>query len=162
YKGGGDRNEWDAKIQIKSEDIKLGPSVTVSGGFDGQIDKGGIDFTGKINATFPGNNTAELGLKKAKSDWMLFGGGTFHFPKLDETTVSIHYYLGEDTLVATGKTGFTIPAIGLSGHLDEVTFTIVKEGPVKVSGKGGFDFKKGKAEGHVNVELHPNGKFSGK
>src|SRR5262249_54214962 len=67
-----------------------------------------------------------------------------------------------DTLVATGKTGFTIPAIGLSGHLDEVTFTIVKEGPVKVSGKGGFDFKKGKAEGHVNVELHPNGKFSGK
>jgi len=163
YKGGGGRNEWLAEIHVKSEDIKLGSSISVNGGFDGSIKQSGIDFTGKINATFPGDNSAELGLKKSGDDWTLFGTGKFHFPKLDETTVHITYHLGKDVLTATGKTGFTIPAIGLGGHLDEVTFTIVKgEWPPKVYGKGGLDFKKGKAEGHANVELHPNGKFSGK
>jgi hypothetical protein len=162
YKGGGGRDEWVADIHIKSEDIKLGSSVSVSGGFDGAIDKGGINFVGKISATFPNDNTAELGLRKAGEDWILFGGGKFHFPKLDETTVSVTYNLGKDVLVATGSTGFTIPSVGLSGRLDPVTFTIAKDQPVKVSGKGGLDFKKGKAEGHVTVHLHPDGKFSGK
>ncbi|WHZ26494.1 MAG: hypothetical protein OJF51_001289 [Nitrospira sp.] len=162
YKGGGGRDEWKTEIHIKSEDINLGSSVAVSGGFDGFIEKGDIKFTGRINATFPGENTAELGLKKGGDGWVLFGGGTFHFPKLDPTTVSVQYFLAKDTLVATGKTGFKIPAIGLGGRLDEVTFTIVKNQPVKVYGKGGLDFKKGKAEGHADVELHPSGKFTGK
>ncbi len=163
YKGGTGRDEWDAQIKIKSENIKLGSSVTVSGGFDGQIEKSRINFTGKLNVTFPGDNSAELGLKYHESQgWILFGTGKFHFPKLDETTVSVTYALAKDQLVATGKTGFTIPSIGLSGRLDEVTFVIQKEAPVKVFGKGGLDFKKGKAEGHVDVQLHENGKFSGK
>lgn len=162
YKGGEERNEWKAEIHIKSEDIQLGSSVSVSGGFDGFIEKGDIKFSGKINATFPGENTAELGLKRGADGWVLFGGGTFHFPKLDPTTVSVRYFLAKDTLVATGKTGFKIPAIGLGGRLDEVTFTIAKDQPAKVYGKGGLDFKKGKAEGHADVELHPSGKFTGK
>lgn len=162
YKGGGGRNEWTAEIHIKSEDIQLGSSVSVTGGFDGTIDKGGINFTGKISATFPGNNTAELGLKKSGTDWVLFGGGKFHFPKLDETTVAITYHLGKDVLVATGTTGFTIPQVGLSGKLNPVTFTIAKGEDVKVSGKGSLDFVKGKASGHVDVTLHPSGLFTGK
>jgi hypothetical protein len=162
YKGGGGRNEWVAEIHIKSEDIKLGSSVTVTGGFDGQIDATGLNFTGSIDATFPGGNTANLGLKKKGDDWNLFGGGKFHFPKLDETTVTIDYNLGKDVLTATGKTGFTIEALKLTGHLDPVTFTIAKGGEPKVYGKGGLHFKRGKAEGDVEVELHQDGKFTGK
>jgi Domain of unknown function (DUF4157) len=166
YKGGGGRDEWNAQIQIKTENIKLGSSVSVTGGFIGMIDKEGIQFTGKINATFPGSppNTAELGLQKGKTGWILFGGGTFNFPKIDPVTVKITYDLEKDKLVATGKTGFQIPSIGLGGRLDEVTFVITKDEPVKVSGKGGLDYKSknGKAEGHVDVTLHPTGKFSGK
>ncbi|MGH9866937.1 MAG: DUF4157 domain-containing protein [Candidatus Polarisedimenticolia bacterium] len=162
YRGGGGRDEWVTNIHIKSENIKLGSSVSVSGGFDGRIDKGGLAFTGKIDAVFPGDNTAEMGLKKDKQDWILFGGGTFRFPKLDDTTVKVEYNLGKDVLVARGATGFKIPAIGLGGRLDPVIFKIAKDGPVKVSGKGNLKVKKGKAEGNVEVELHSDGKFTGK
>ena len=109
----------------------------------------------------PGDNKAKLGLKKSGNQWILFGGGTFKIPKLDETKVTVTYYLGTGKLVATGSTGFTIPAIGLSGRLTEVTFTVTEGAPLVVTGKGGLDFKKGKAEGHVDVTLHPTGKFSG-
>jgi len=161
YKGGGDRNEWNATINIQSENIKLGSSITVTGGFQGTIDKSGLNFTGKITASLPGGNTAELGLKKAGTQWILFGGGTFKIPRLDDTKVTVTYNLGTGKLVATGSTGFTIASIGLSGKLSEVTVTIAEGQPMTVSGKGGLDFKKGKAEGHVDVTLHPNGKFSG-
>ena len=161
YKGGADRDVWDAKINIQSENIKLGSSITVSGGFQGTITKSGLDFTGKITANLPGGNSAELGLKKSGQQWILFGTGTFQIPRLDETKVTVTYYLGTGKLVATGSTGFTIQSIGLSGRLREVTVTMAEGQPMTVSGKGGLDFKKGKAEGHVDVTLHPNGKFSG-
>jgi hypothetical protein len=161
YKGGADRDEWNATINIQSENIKLGSSITVSGGFQGTITSKGLDFTGKITASLPGGNTAELGLKKTGTQWILFGTGTFKIPKLDETKLTVTYYLGTGKLVATGSTGFTIPSIGLSGKLSEVTITITEGQPLTVSGKGGLDFKKGKAEGHVDVTLHPSGKFSG-
>lgn len=163
YKGGGERNDWLTQIHIQSDAIKL-PSATVSGSLDGSIQKGDISFAGKINAVFPGGNTAELGLKKDKDDWVFSGSGTFNFPKLDPTTVTISYSLGKEELTATGKTGFNIPTIGLSGHLDHVKFVLGKDldfAKAKVSGTGGLKFKKGKAEGDVKVTLNPNGKFSG-
>lgn len=162
YKGGGERNEWSAKIEIKSEDIQLGSGISVTGGFEGQIEKGQINFVGKINATFPGDNTAELGLRKESAGYILFGGGTFNFPRLDPVTVGVKYNLAKDLLVATGKTGFKVPALGLAGRLDHVEFVMAKDKPLAVSGKGDLDFKKGKAEGRVDVQLHPTGKFTGK
>jgi hypothetical protein len=161
YKGGADRDEWNATINIQSENIKLGSSITVSGGFQGTITKSGLDFTGKVTASLPGGNSAELGLKKAGTQWILFGTGSFKIPKLDETKLTVTYYLGTGKLVATGSTGFTIASIGLSGKLKELTVTVTEGQPLGISGKGGLDFKKGKAEGHVDVTLHPSGKFSG-
>jgi hypothetical protein len=162
YRGGEGRDEWAADLHIKSENIKLGPSISVSGGFDGRIDKQGLNFTGKISAVFPGDNTAELGLKKDRQDWILFGGGTFRIPRLDPTTVDIEYHLGKDELFARGKTGFTLPGFKLSGQLDPVMFKIARNEPVKAWGKGKIKIKQGKAEGNVEVELHQNGKFTGK
>jgi hypothetical protein len=162
YRGGGGRDEWAGAINIESKKINLGPSVSVSGGFNGQITSVGLDFAGKIDATFPNNNTAELGLKKKGEDWILSGGGKFHFPKLDETNVHIDYDLGKDVLTATGNTGFTLEALNLKGRLEPVTFVIDKGGPPKVSGTGTLNFEKGKAKGEVKVHLHPSGKFTGK
>lgn len=162
YKGGADRDVWDAKISIKSEKINLGSSISVTGGFEGVITKAGLDFTGKITASLPGDNTAELGLKKAGTQWILFGGGTFKFPKLKDTIVTVTYYLGQGKLVATGKTGFTIPAIGLSGEITKVTFTVTEGKPLQVEGTGFLTFEKGKAKGRLDVTLHPSGRFSGK
>jgi hypothetical protein len=162
YKGGEGRDEWKAEIHIKSEDIKLGSSVSVTGGFDGVVDSKGLNFAGSIDATFAGGNTAHLGLKKQGEEWTLSGGGKFHFPKLDETTVTVEYNLGKDVLTATGKTGFTIESLKLSGRLDPVTFIIEKGGPPKVHGTGTLHIERGKVKGDATVHLHPNGKFSGK
>jgi hypothetical protein len=163
YKAGGDRNEWNATISIKSEAIKLGSSITVTGGFEGTINKGGLNFTGKITASLPGDNSAELGLKKQGQEWILFGGGTFNIttPKLDPTTVTVTYNLNKGTLTATGKTGFTIKQLGLTGTLSSVTFTWTEGQPVKAFGKGSLVIKKGKADGQIDVALAPDGKFSG-
>ena len=161
YKAGGDRNEWNATINIQSENIKLGSSITVTGGFQGTITSKGLDFTGKIVASLPGDNQAELGLKKAGQEWILFGGGTFKIPKLDDTKVNVTYNLNKGTLTATGETGFTIKQIGLSGRLTSVTFTWSEGQPVKASGKGSLTIKKGKADGKIDVTLAPDGRFSG-
>jgi hypothetical protein len=164
YKGGGERNEWAAEIHIKSEDIQI-PSATVSGQFDGKIQKDGMTFTGEIDATFPGDNSAKLGLEKTKDDWLLFGKGKFNVPKLDPVNVDIKYSLVKERLVATGSTGFTIPSLNLHGHLDHATIVLEKDlsfKDAKISGTGGLDFERHKAKGHLNVTLHPNGKFSGK
>lgn len=163
YKGGGDRNEWNATISIKSEAIKLGSSITVTGGFEGTINKSGLNFTGKITASLPGDNSAELGIKKSGQEWILFGTGTFNIktPKLDPTTVSVTYNLNKGTLTATGKTGFTMERLGLKGTLGPVTFTWTEGQPVKAFGKGQLIIKKGKADGQIDVNLAPDGKFSG-
>ena len=161
YKGGGDRDVWEGKISIKSEQINLGSSVSVTGGFEGTINKSGLTFTGELELSLPGDNKAKVGLKKTQTQWILFGGGTFKFPHLKDTSVTVTYYLGTGTLVATGKTDFTIPAIGLSGSLKSITFTVAEGQPLKVEGSGQLVVKKGKATGTIDVTLHPNGKFSG-
>lgn len=162
YKGGGGRNEWNATINIQSENIKLGSSITVSGGFQGTITRQGLNFTGKITASLPGGNTAELGLKKAGQEWILFGTGDFKIPRLDETKLTVNYYLGKGKLVATGKTGFHIKQLKLDGKLSELTVTITEGEKVTVTGKGSLEFKTEKASGRVDVVLHPGYKFSGK
>ncbi|HET7537422.1 MAG TPA: hypothetical protein VFJ90_13265, partial [Candidatus Didemnitutus sp.] len=70
--------------------------------------------------------------------------------------------LEEDKIVATGKTGFRMPALNLHGTLEHLTFTITNGAPVKVSGQGKLPFERGKAKGSVDVTLHPSGNFSGK
>ena len=162
YKGGGNRQEWKADIHIKSDDINLGPSVTVTGGFDAQITAAGINFDGKVDVTFPGKNTAQLGLKKHGNNWLLSGGGTFHFPRLDPTAVHVDYDLTDDLLIAEGKTGIHFEKLGISGELEHVKFVIAHGHEPRVSGKGKITVKKGKADGHVDVELHESGKISGK
>lgn len=163
YKGGADRNLWDASLNIKPENIKVGSSVSISGGFVGKIDKDGVSFDGKINAALPGNNQAELQLTKVKDEWILTGTGTFNIPNLDPVQLRVTYDLNRDILNAEGATGFTIPGINLKGNLNKVTVTIQNDGKPKVTGQGGLSYrsKNGKAEGKVNVALNPNGKFTG-
>jgi len=160
YRAGGGRNEWEATIKIETSQIKL-PYVK-SASLLGKINKSQIEFDGKVGFELPGGNTAEAGLKFHNNDWIFLGSGTFKFPKLDDTTVTVSYSTGTETLIATGKTGFTIPAIGLGGRLDPVTFVTKKGEPPKVSGTGTIEIKKGKANGKATVTLHENGKFTAK
>lgn len=163
YKGGGGRDEWLTKLSIKSEDVKLGSAVSVSGQLDATIDKSTIGFAGTISATFPNDSKAELGLRRdPRTGWILAGKGTFHAPKVHDAHVGVTYFLADDRLVATGNAGFKLAAINLSGELEDVTFTIAKGGPPKVYGKGHLEFSRGRASGRLDVHLHENGKFSGK
>jgi hypothetical protein len=160
YRAGGGRNEWEATIKIESSQIKL-PYVK-SGSLTGHINKNEIQFVGKAGFELPGGNTAEAGLERKGNDWIFFGGGTFKFPRLHDTTVTVSYHTGNETFLATGSTGFTLAALGLTGRLDKVTFVARKGGEPKVSGTGSLEIKKGKANGKASVTLHENGRFSGK
>ena len=162
YYGGEGRDYWEAKLDITSEKIKLG-SATVSGGFHGRFDKGGIAFDGRVTATFPNDSTADLGLKYDEGEgWVLSGGGTFHAPKIKPVVVRATYYLEKDKLVAKGKTGLTLREIGTDIDLDPVTLEITKGQPVRLYGTGKAHFDKGKAKGDLIGTLHPDGKVTGK
>ena len=122
------------------------------------------DTYGQLDATLPGGNSARLGLRRTpKGSWQLHGGGTFNVPKLKQIEVDATYDFGTETLVAVvkTKTGFIIPVVNFPGQLDNLTLVITKEGKVVVTGKGGLDFERGKAKGHLGVELHEGGWFSG-
>jgi len=48
---------------------------------------------------------------------------------------ALDWMVGNETFVATGRTGFTLANLGLTGRLDKVTFTAKKGEDPKVSGK---------------------------
>jgi hypothetical protein len=160
YRAGEGRNDWEATIKIDSTQIHL-PYVK-SGSLEGHIAKNDISFTGKVNFEISPGNTAEAGFKRQGNDWIFFGGGKFKFPKLDETTVTVLYNTSNETLIATGSTGFTLANLGLTGRLEKVTFVVKPGEDPKVSGTGSMEIKKGKASGKATVTLHENGKFTGK
>ncbi|HZL87579.1 MAG TPA: hypothetical protein VFB96_04320 [Pirellulaceae bacterium] len=164
YKGGGDRNEWLAAIHIKSENIKLGAGFSVTGELTGSIEKEKIDFDGKLDIGLPGDNSAQLGLRRGpKGEWVLYGSGSFKVPKIDRVRATVLYELEKDILTATVETptGFKIPAIDLTGKLVKLTVTIAKGRKITATGTGRLDFKKGKAEGSATVTYTPEGKFIG-
>jgi hypothetical protein len=161
YTGGGGKERWEGTIDIESKKINLGSKISVTGGFQGQITSSGINFTGKISATLPGNNTAELGLKKDGDEWILQGKGVFHFKGLDETTAEVEYNLTRGSLYAKGKTGFHLEKLDLKGELNPVKIAMKDGEDPKVAGTGKMHIKKGKVEGDATVELDWDGKFSG-
>jgi hypothetical protein len=161
YIGGGEKERWEGTIDIESKKINLGSKISVTGGFQGHITSSGIDFTGKISATLPGNNTAELGLKKDGDEWILQGKGVFHFKGLDETTAEVEYNLTRGSLYAKGKTGFHLEKLDLKGELNPVKIAMKDGEEPKVAGTGKMHIKKGKVEGDATVERDWDGKFSG-
>jgi hypothetical protein len=161
YRAGGGRDEWDANILVESRQINV-PYIT-GGSLTGRLTKNAVLFDGKVDLTLPGDRgTAQLGLRREGGAWILYGKGKFNHPKLDDTRVEISYNTATETLIATGSTGFEIKSIKLRGNLEKLTFTMTKGGSIKVAGIGSLKFAKGKAAGEARVELHPNGKFTGK
>ncbi len=173
YKGGANREEWSGELKIDSAQIKV-PYVTGGGILARVTSKAGeasMTFDGNVALTLPNNRgTAEVGLKRRGSYWVFAGLAHLNIPKVEGFSASVVYDLEHETLTASipGKDGegagkpvvFTITE-DFKGTLTRLNLKIPKGGAVVVTGAGGFNFKKGKAAGKVDVELAANGAFNG-
>src|SRR5262249_1150044 len=86
-----------------------------------------------------------------KNKWLFKGTGKFKPPRLEETEIHIEY--DGEHIRGYGETGFTL--YGFSGTIH------VNYYDDKFSGKGTVKFKKGKAQGKLEVEMTPEHKFFG-
>jgi hypothetical protein len=172
YKGGKDREEWSGELRIESSQIKL-PYVTSGSLLARVTSKGGVTdvtFDGKLSLELPRKRgTAEVGLQRWGGKWVLYGIARLNIPKVEDFSAGITYDVGSEQL------NVKVPAKEGGKPSKPITFTITEDfkgtleqfeleisnGHVSVSGKGGFQFKKGKASGNVNVELEKDGSFNG-
>jgi len=152
YQGG----EWSGGVHIEANQMKL-PYVK-SGTVDAFLKAGKLDAAGKVNLELPGNNEASLELNYSKDKWVFQGFGKIKVksPYLKPINASI-WYDGE-LFVAKGQAGIAFS--GLDGIVDATYEN--KGGKEKVYGKGDIKIEKGRARGHLLVELHPNEKITGK
>jgi hypothetical protein len=173
YRGGTERDVWTGDIKIESRQIKL-PYVNGGSIVAHVVSNNGVTslvFDGHVTLELPHKRgTAEVGLKRFGNNWFLTGSAQLNLPKIDNFSAAITYDVAEETLTASvpaedGKSpaapvGFTITE-DFKGTLDRLHVKIARGGAFKVSGAGGFTFKKGKAAGSVHVDLAEDGYFSG-
>lgn len=162
YKGGGEYGEgsWTGKITIESTQIDL-PYIE-SGSLVVQMAPGkGIDVDGKLNLKFPGENTATVGLKRTETAWLLTGGGKFNVPKVGPVRVGVVYNTSNKHLVAEAK-DIDFKIFDLIANLRSLTVELRPGHNPVFYGSGSVALKKGKVDGHAELTLNKNGKFTGK
>jgi hypothetical protein len=162
YKGGGEYGEgfWTGKITIESSQIDL-PYIE-SGSLVVQMAPGkGIDVDGKLNLKFPGDNTATVGLRRTETAWLLTGGGKFNVPKVGPVRVSVVYNTSNKYLVAEAK-DIEFKIFDLTANLRTLTVELRPGHNPVFYGSGSVALKKGKVDGHAELTLNKNGKFTGK
>lgn len=146
---------WSGEIVVQSTQIKI-PYVE-SGSVRVRLGEAGVSADGEVGLALPGGNKAQVGLQRSGDKWLFTGTGKFKIPKLDDTEVKVSY--DGETLIASGKTGFTFHA--LKGTLDPLTYVVKKGEEGKVSGTGRLEVNKGRVTGHIDVKLLPTGQFTG-
>jgi hypothetical protein len=148
---------WSGAVHIESTAM-VGKIPYVKGGsVDVLVAAGKLSASGKVDLGLPGGNTAQVGLARRDEHWIFIGSGKFKLPKLEDTEVHVTY--DGETLVASGKTSFTLHS--LRGTLDPVTYTAKKGEEGKVTGTGKLEVNKGRVTGNMTVHLLPSGRFTG-
>ena len=148
---------WSGAVHIESTAMAGKIPYVKGGAVDVLVGGGKLSASGKIDLELPGGNTAQVGLARRGEVWIFTGSGKFKLPKLDDTEVHVTY--DGETLVASGKTGFTFHE--LRGTLDPVTYTAKKGAAGVLTGTGKLDVTKGRVTGNMTVHLLPSGRFSG-
>lgn len=164
YMGGGEygAGSWTGTITIESSQIKL-PYVQ-SGSVTAKLAAGkGIDVEGKLALALPGENSANVSLKRTEAAWILSGQGTFKVPRVGTVNAWVTYNTSSKLLGAGVKdisTNFQF--LGLTATLKDLSVELQPEKSPVFSGAVRLDIKKGKAQGSADLLLNRNGKFSGK
>jgi hypothetical protein len=162
YKGGGDygAGSWSGTITIESSQIKL-PYIE-SGSLIVQLAPGkGVDVDGKLNLNLPGDNTATVGLKRTERAWLLTGAGKFKVPKVGPVTVIVVYNTSTQHLSVEAK-DIEFKIFGFIANLKTLTGEVQPGHNPVFYGSGSVDMKKGKVDGHAELTLNKNEKFTGK
>jgi hypothetical protein len=163
YKGGGayGAGSWTGLITIESSQIKLpyvqGGSVTV------QLAPGkGVVVDGKVTLALPGDNTAEVGLRREPNAWIFSGRGQFKVPKIGPVNLWVSYNTATELIIAEAK-DVKFKIFGdVGARLDKLTAEIKPGASPVFYGSGGADVKIGKVDGTVTLTLNRNGTITGK
>jgi hypothetical protein len=151
--------QWSGAVLIEAAAMKSKLRYVQGGQLSAALKNGKLEAGGKVQLVLPGDAKAELELKYSNNAWLFTGSGEFKVdsPYLKPIQARISY--DGERFTATGKAGF-----GFKGILDgELTATYEHHnGAEKVHGKGKVKINKGKANGEMDVELHPNKSVSGK
>ena len=148
---------WSGSVHIESTAMKGKIPYVTGGSVDVLVKGGSLTASGQIDLGLPGGNTAQVGLVRRGDGWLFTGSGRFKLKGLDDTEVRVSY--DGETLVASGKTGFTFH--GLKGTLDPITYTAKKGAEGVLTGTGKLDVTKGRVTGSITVRLLPSGAFTG-
>jgi hypothetical protein len=144
-------SEWTGGARIAATQLQKKLKYVESGEVIVGINAKGIDASGKVRLAIPHTEGVEASLERRGGNWVFKGKGQFNPPRLDPVQLSFMY--DGDHITASGKTGFTYR--GLKGTLE------INYYDEKISGKGSLDFEKGKAKGHLDINLSQKNKFSG-
>ncbi|NRR29672.1 DUF4157 domain-containing protein [Oxalobacteraceae bacterium] len=151
--------QWSGAVLIEAAALQSKLKYVQSGQVSVGLKNGKLEAGGKVQLVLPGDAKAELDLKYRNNAWLFTGKGEFKVdsPYLKPIQASISY--DGDLFKATGTAGF-----GFKGILDGTINATYenRNGAEKIYGKGNIKISKGRANGDMDVELHPNQKVTGK
>lgn len=148
--------EWSGGAHIEASKLKL-PFVK-GGAIDVGLKGGKLDAGGRVDLELPGKNDATLEVQYAQGSFVYKGRGRIATKSKYLKPIEASILVQDDFMRATGSTGIAFS--GLDGKVDATYEN--KAGKDKVYGKGSIKIAKGRANGSIDVELHPNETLTGK
>lgn len=150
--------QWTGAVHVESSKMQGKIPFVKSGAVDVFLKGGKVDASGKIFLQLPGENEAVIELAYSNARWLFRGHGKIKVknPYLEPIEASLSY--DGDLFIAKGRAGFKFSA--LQGTVD-ATYEH-RAGKELIYGKGDIAINKGRAQGNILVELHPNHKVTGK
>ncbi len=151
---------WTGEVKIETTQLQSKLKYIKSGGVVVKFSDDGMSAEGTVNLDIPLTKgvEAKLSYDSSKKRWAFKGKGAFQIPRLKEAELEIEYD-GEHLSGGTGPAGVGFEFHGLTGTVH------VRYKDEKFSGSGKLAINKGKAQGSLEVTMHPGKEsptFSGK